>query len=101
MKTIINAIVMVLLLSAPVLANSYINEEKLDKDEKVEMTISPYEVSELSIFNFIENEEEVVFECTVTIDCGNGSSATGTASNCATAGKIAGAGCDASLEPQQ
>ncbi|MFD2035238.1 hypothetical protein ACFSKL_10575 [Belliella marina] len=100
MKKIINAIVMVLLLSAPVLANSYINEEKSDRNENVEMTISQNEINELSIFNFMENEEEAVFECSVTIDCGNGSSATGTASNCATAGKIAGAGCDASLAPE-
>ncbi|MCH7408183.1 hypothetical protein MM239_02150 [Belliella sp. DSM 111904] len=98
MKTIINTIVMVLLLTAPVLANSYNNEEKSDRDNNVEMKISQSEMNELPIFNFIENEEEAVFECSVTIDCGNGSSATGTASNCATAGKIAGAGCDASLE---
>lgn len=100
MKTIINAIVMVLLLNAPVLANSNINGADLDKDENVEMTISPNELNEISIFNFIDNEEDAVFECSITIDCGNGSSASGTASNCATAGKIAGAGCDASIAPE-
>ncbi|WP_145716309.1 hypothetical protein [Chitinophaga japonensis] len=46
-------------------------------------------------------ENKPLFDCTVTLDCGNGTSASGTASNCATAGKIAGAGCDAVLEPAE
>jgi hypothetical protein len=41
---------------------------------------------------------EVVADCTVTLDCGNGSSASGTASSCKKAGSIAGAGCDAAME---
>lgn len=100
MKTIIYSIVMVLLLSAPAFANSFVNNEKVDKDESLEMKISQNEIIELSIFNFIENLDMELFACTVTIDCGNGTQASGTASNCATTGKIAGAGCDASLEQE-
>lgn len=41
---------------------------------------------------------EAPFACTVTLDCGNGSSSSGTAATCRQAGAIAGAGCDAAIE---
>jgi len=48
--------------------------------------------------NVAETTVEIAATCTVTLDCGNGSSASGTASSCRKAGAIAGAGCDAAIE---
>lgn len=47
-----------------------------------------------------ETEKLDAYACTVELDCGNGSSASGTAETCRQAGAIAGAGCDASIEMQ-